>query len=448
MLHSTGENDTIAAIATAPGKSGIAIVKVSGPQSLSHVHRIFRSKKDPGFHERSMIYGHIADGETVIDDVLVCYMKAPFSYTCEHVVEIQSHGGYASAGTILSLLVENGARIAEPGEFTRKAFINGKIDLVQAESVMEIVAAEGREYLHRAEQLMDGSFSHRIETLLDELKKSASLVELNIDFLHQGLEAIHEKDLIHSIEKTIKTLDTMISSYTTARRIKDGIRVVIAGKVNAGKSSLFNTLLGKRRAIVNPEPGTTRDWIEEKIELEELPINLIDTAGIRKTPDTIESEGVKGTELLMRDADIIVYLTDVQEYNHDSFINETGDERYLHVLSKSDLLEARLKKQDRPYISSLTGEGIEKLITTLVEKAHSYTTNGYTSSLVLIERHKVELTYARNALKRARESIGTWSEEIISLELREAEKHIESILGRNIDYDVLDEIFKNFCIGK
>ena len=446
MLHYHGENDTIAAIATAPGKSGIAIVKINGPKSISLVHDIFTSNKDPGTHDRAMIYGHIVDNGTVIDDVLVCSMKAPHSYTGEDVVEIQSHGGYASAGAILKLLVCRGARIAEPGEFTKKAFLNGKMDLVQAEAVMEIISADGREYLHRAEQLMDGSFSHRIESLLDDLRKSASLVELNIDFLHQGLEAIHEKDLIESINKTIHSLETMISSYSTACRIKDGLKVVLAGKVNSGKSSLFNTFLGKRRAIVNEAPGTTRDWIEEKIELGGFPVNLIDTAGIRKTKDKIEHEGVKVTDLLMRNADIIVYLTDIHDYIPGT--NNIGDRRYIHVLSKADLAEARPVTKGQICVSSVTREGIDELIAELIKRSQECLTNGYSSSLVLIERHKVELTFALNALRKALESIGTWSEEIISLELRDAEKHIESILGKNIDSDVLDEIFKNFCIGK
>jgi len=446
MLHYYGENDTIAAIATAPGKSGIAIVKLNGPKSLSLVHDIFTSNKDPGVHDRSMIYGHIVDNGIIIDDVLVCSMKAPHSYTGEDVVEIQSHGGYASAGAILKLLVDRGARIAEPGEFTKKSFLNGKMDLVQAEAVMEIVSADGREYLHRAEQLMDGSFSHSIELLLDDIRKSASLLELNIDFLHQGLEAIHEKDLILSVEKTISTLEIMISSYSTARRIKDGIKVVLAGKVNSGKSSLFNAFLGKRRAIVNEAPGTTRDWIEEKIELDGIPINLIDTAGIRKTPDKIEHEGVKGTELLMRNADIIVFLQDINDSTPTS--KNVADQRYIHVVSKADMTKSRPVTNRHIYVSSVTREGIDDLILAIVKKSRGCLTNGYSSSLVLIERHKVELTFALDALKNALESIGTWSEEIISLELRDAEKHIESILGKNIDSDVLNEIFTNFCIGK
>ncbi|MBN1291246.1 MAG: tRNA uridine-5-carboxymethylaminomethyl(34) synthesis GTPase MnmE [Candidatus Latescibacteria bacterium] len=449
MLHYHGENDTIAAIATASGKSGIAIVKLSGSRSISLLRKIFKSRKNPEIHERSMIYGHIMDKTTYIDDALVCYMKAPFSYTGEDVVEIQSHGGNAAADTILSLLIEQGARIAEPGEFTKKAFLNGKIDLVQAEAVMQIVAADGREYLRRAEQLMDGSFSHNIEILIEKIKESASLVELNIDFLHQGLEAIHTKELVNTITNTLNSIETLILSYTSARRIKNGVRIVLAGNVNAGKSTLFNTLLGKNRSIVNPTPGTTRDWIEEKIELDGLPVNLVDTAGIRITPDTIEHEGVKGTERLIRDADIVVYLISADEYSLKANISPIShDERYINVITKADILPSINEIDNYILISSLTGFGLEKLKAQIIAKTRGYISNGYTSSIVLVERHKTELTKARDSLKRALKCIGTWSEEIISLELRDAEKHIESILGQNIDYDVLDTIFKNFCIGK
>jgi len=443
--------DTIAAVATATGKSGISIVRISGPDSLSVLKPLFRGKRKPEEHVREMLHGFIADGGEIIDEVLVVYMKAPRSYTGEDVVEIQCHGGHAAADAILEKATEHGARLAEPGEFTRRAFLNGRIDLVQAESVMEIVTAEGREHLRRAERLMDGAFSKRIDELLERLKHTMSLLELNIEFLHQGIEAVETAELGDSIRSIIGVLDTMITSYTTAKRIKNGLRVVLAGKVNAGKSSLFNTLLGRKRAIVNEAPGTTRDWLEERVEMDGLPVNLIDTAGIRETDDAIEREGVSVTERLLDDADIIVYLAEHTGHCPDTSRHLENRENVIRVLSKADVLSAEEKAESPPDVlpvSSLTGEGVPELRRMLSERARRLTRSAAGDSLVLVERHRMELLKAREALERALESVEHWSEEVTVLELKDARRHMESILGRNIELDVLDSIFNNFCIGK
>lgn len=442
------ENDTIAAIATAPGRAGIAVVKLSGPEAPAILQSLFRGKKDPAFFPRRMIHGCITDSSKTVDEVLVSLMKAPHSYTGEDVVEIQSHGGYAAAGAILALVIEKGARPAEPGEFTRRAFLNGRIDLTQAEAVMEIVAAEGKEHLRRAEKLMEGAFSLRIEKLLDELVHSASLTELNIDFLDQGLEAIPRKELKNSIEYTMKTLDTMLESYTAAQRIKNGLRVAITGKVNSGKSSLFNTLLGRKRAIVNERPGTTRDWIEEKIELSGLPINLIDTAGLRETDDEIEREGVDEAKRFLRDADIVISLEEPDEEHRPVENTPRESPKIIPVVSKSDILDKRSKNKEILYISSFTGEGIETLLDAIITLASPLINTGDSDSLVMVERHRMLLSEARDHLLGAIRSLDEWSEEITSLELREAQGKLEEIIGRNISFDVLDDIFKNFCIGK
>jgi len=448
MFHNLYGSDTIAAISTAPGKSGISIVKVSGPDSIKLVKKIFSSKKDPEFPERTMVYGHITENNEKIDEVLVCVMKSPHSYTGEDVVEIQSHGGYAAAETILGLLLKKGARLANPGEYTKRAFLTGKIDLAQAEGVMEVVSADNIEHLKNAEHLLEGSFSKQIDLLLSDLKKSASLLEFNIDFQDHGIETIRKKDIKKSIKKTNKSLDAMIASYKTAKRIKHGLNVVLAGKVNTGKSSLFNMILGKKRAIVNRKEGTTRDWLEEKIELDNVPINLIDTAGLRSTNDEIEREGVKETEKLLRKADIIVYLHDVKEmeYITDDIFNDTPE--HIHILSKSDLAGSIKKRTGLLAVSSKTREGIQTLLSKIEKRSKSLLRDGNSNSMVMVERHRIELSKAKKNLKRALSSIDTWSEEIISLELKEAEKHLEAVTGRNIDIDVLDEIFNNFCVGK
>jgi tRNA modification GTPase len=442
------QNDTIVAIATAPGRAGIAIVKISGPDSISILNSLFKGKKNPEFYPRRMIHGIINDLSQKVDEALVCFMKAPHSYTGEDVIEIQSHGGYASGSAILALVIGKGARPAEPGEFTKRAFLNGRIDLTQAEAVMEIVAAEGIEHLRRAEKLMEGAFSKRIETLIHELIHSASLTELNIDFLEQGLEAIPVMELKNSIEKTVETLDTMLESYTAAQRIKNGLRVAITGKVNSGKSSLFNALLGRKRAIVNERPGTTRDWIEEKIELFGLPINLIDTAGLRETEDDIEREGVDEAKRFLRDADIVISLNEHGDVHRIVENVSIESPKIIPVVSKADLLDKRKKNNEILSVSSLTGEGIESLIAEIVTYARPLINTGDIDSLVMVERHRLLLSGAREHLIEALQSLDTWSEEITALELREAQSSLEEILGKNISIDVLDDIFKHFCIGK
>ena len=447
MLHYPGDEDTIAALATATGRSGIAVVKVSGPESISLVNRIFKSPQNPEDHDRRMIYGHIMDNGEFIDDVLVCLMKGPQSYTGDDVVEIQTHGGSASAGITIGLLTDLGARIAEPGEFTKRAFLNGKIDLVQAEAVMEIVAAEGREYLKQAEHLMDGTFSARIEGILEKLRTSASLLELNIDFTDHGVEEIHPDELTRSLKSTIDTISSLIATYGTARRIKEGVRVVIAGKVNSGKSSLFNALLGKNRAIVNSTPGTTRDWIEEKIDLDGIPVNLIDTAGIRETPDDIEREGVEKAGNLIKNADIVLNLIEPAELPDNNHNSAPDANQHIFIVSKADLYD-KPAKSDHLFVSSQTGEGLSGLNTLLSERARSLTGYSTIDTMVLIDRHRRELEKAKTALDHAHNNIGSWSEEIISMDIAKAQKHIENILGKQIDIDILNEIFSHFCIGK
>jgi tRNA modification GTPase len=396
-----------------------------------------------------MIYTRLANTDGIIDEALVCYMKAPRSYTGEDVFEIQCHGGYASARAILSSLLSNGARAAAPGEFTKRAFLNGRIDLVQAESVMEIVSAESADHLRHAERLMDGTFSRRIEKILADLTLCLSLLELNIDFLHQGgIDAITRDELKQSINAIISTIDTMLSTYTTGKRIREGIKIVLAGNVNTGKSSLFNAILGRRRAIVNSTPGTTRDWIEEKIELGGVAVNLIDTAGLRLTEDDIEREGVTEAERLLGEADVVLYLIEGTETPIEQHKLEKSSARIIRVLSKSDLHDYLVTDNDSVAISSKTGDGISQLIDIMTAYARSTVGMEKIDNIVLIERHRSELLAAHTSLDRALDSIEHWSEEVTVFELNETKSHIEAILGRNIDIDVLDSIFSSFCIGK
>ncbi|MFC1489799.1 tRNA uridine-5-carboxymethylaminomethyl(34) synthesis GTPase MnmE [Candidatus Latescibacterota bacterium] len=448
MLSPHHISDTIAAISTAPGRSGISILKMSGPDAVNLVSGIFSNSNHPGFLKRVMVYGKVVDKTEHIDDVLVCVMKAPSSYTGEDVVEIQSHGGYAAAETILEILLTSGARLAGPGEFTKRAFLNGRLDLAQAEGVMEIVSADTREHLKNAEHLLEGAFSKQINELISALTKTASLLEYNIDFQDGSAESVQKDDIKDSLAETIIKLDAMITSYKTAKRIKYGLNVVIAGNVNAGKSSLFNKLLGRNRAIVNSTKGTTRDWLEEKIDLNGISVNLIDTAGIRHTEDEIEREGVQNTEKLLKKADFIIYLHDSRDADSLSELEIPDNEKYIILLSRCDLAKDIPPIEGVISVSSKTGVGIDRLISELTTRAKSLIKTGDTDSLVMVERHRIEITRARTSLKKALSSIDSWSEEIISLELSEALNHLEAVIGQNISIDVLDEIFKNFCVGK
>jgi len=444
MIRSTTKDDTIAAIATPQGKGGISIVRVSGQDSIPIVRKIFRGGRLSDDADRCMIYGHIVDGDETVDEVLVCVMKAPRSYTCEDVVEIQSHGGGAAARTILALVCKKGARYARPGEFTRRAFLNGRIDLVQAESVMEVVEARGREHLRQAERLMDGDFSKRIGKLIDDLQHSMVLLELNIEFLHQGHEAVREGELRSSIETVADSVRKMLATYAAGKRIRDGVTVVLTGKVNAGKSSLFNALLGRKRAIVHPEPGTTRDWIGETIELDGIEINLIDTAGIRPTVSEIEREGVTESIRLVDSADIVVSLTESTDRHRQP---GAGDPRTVEIVSKSDLVQ-HSPDDTTLFVSTVTGEGIENLKRTLARKALDLVRTNDNDAVVMLERHRHLLTLTLESLERAKASIAAWSEEITTYELNEAKRHLEDILGKNIDLGTLDALFSRFCIGK
>ncbi|MFC1551772.1 tRNA uridine-5-carboxymethylaminomethyl(34) synthesis GTPase MnmE [Candidatus Latescibacterota bacterium] len=441
-------SDTIAAISTAPGRSGISIVKISGPDAVKFVKSIFSNTKHPDFLKRAMIYGHIVDKTDHIDDVLVCVMKAPSSYTGEDVVEIQSHGGYAAAETILGILLKSGVRVAGPGEFTKRAFLNGRLDLAQAEGVMEIVSADTREHLKNAEHLLEGAFSKQIDALISSLTKTVSLLEYNIDFQDGNTESVLKGDIKDALRETIKTLDTMITSYKTAKRIKYGLNVVIAGNVNSGKSSLFNKLLGKNRAIVNSTKGTTRDWIEEKIDLGGMSVNLIDTAGIRHTEDEIEREGVRKTEKLLKKADLILYLHNAKDAASLPGNPHKDSQKQITLLSRCDLAPDVNALDGAIPVSSKTGTGIDRLTVELTKRAESLIKSGTTDALVMVDRHRIEIERARKNLKTALLSADEWSEEIISFEMTEALSHLEAVVGRNISIDVLDEIFRNFCVGK
>lgn len=447
MTASPLDRDTIAAVSTAQGRGGIAVVKISGPDSLSILRSVFSSRTEPARFPRRMIHGFVRDADgTTIDEALAVYMPGPRSYTGEDVAEIHVHGGYSAASESLSVVLLSGARPAEPGEFTKRAFLNGRIDLVQAEAVMEIVSAESREHLRRAESLLDGGFSRTIRHLLNHITQALARIELSIDFPDQDIEQSDHAEITARIKSASDMIDTLIDSHCTAEKIRHGITIAITGMVNAGKSSLFNALLGRRRAIIHDRPGTTRDWISERIELDGIPVNLVDTAGLRETDDDIERAGIAETERIIRDAEIIVYVLSPGEEPETASISPSSVS--IIITGKADLFPVGMRDTRYLAVSTFTGEGLHHLRAILSETCRNMISSSNDGTTVLVERHIRHLANARTHITASLAALESWSEEIAALELHAAEYDISSILGSHTDGAVLDEIFRSFCIGK
>lgn len=438
MLH----HDTIAAVATPQGSGGISVIKLSGPDSLALLLPHFHSSRRPPSHPREMIYGKIIRRDVVIDEALVCYMPAPRSYTGEDVVEIQTHGGNAAAAAVLDLLFEQGARPAEPGEFTLRAFLNGKIDLVQAESVRLITEAESAAALSGAEKLLEGSLSRTIDAMVESLTTAAAGIEARIEFGEEyDITGADDgfRDVLHG---KIARIDTLLRSFTGARKTLTGFRTVITGDVNVGKSSLFNALLGKKRSIVTARPGTTRDWIEARVEIGGILFTLVDTAGIRDTDDEIERAGVAESRRLVDEADIVIHILDPDDTT--PFVPAAACEKTILVRGKADLPGC-----DAPGaipVSPLTGAGMDTFTETLVTLARK-SISGPAPTVLLLERHRSHLDAAREALARA-VSDDSLPEECLILDLNDAIGELNAILGRDVSPDILDTVFAAFCIGK
>ncbi|MBC7189112.1 tRNA uridine-5-carboxymethylaminomethyl(34) synthesis GTPase MnmE [Candidatus Aerophobetes bacterium] len=460
------KQDTIAAISTPLGYSGIGIVRMSGEKSFSIAKKIFLpGKKRKMCWERSfkMHYGWIIDPRTkeVVDEVLLSLMKAPSTYTREDIVEINCHGGPVALRRVLDICLSQGARLAKPGEFTLRAFLNGRIDLSQAESVLDIVQAETEKSLKMAVNALRGSLSRTINHLRDKMVELLSCIEAEIDFCEEDIEILskHRKEKI--ISDLLRDIKELIEKAKTSQIYREGIKVVILGKVNVGKSSLLNSLLEKERAIVSTIPGTTRDTIEEMINIEGYPCRIIDTAGFCQVKDEVEKESIKRTLLSLKQADIVILMVDgsspleKQDFEIFSFVKELKKELIV-VINKIDLplkmdeeiLEKNFPSSPPVKISATRGINIEKLkekIKTLILKKLVPSSDEFMINL----RHKNLLEKAHMSLERAQKALKEkLSEEFIAVELREAIGYLDEITGRKLEGEVLERIFSNFCIGK
>ncbi len=457
------DNDTIAAVATPLGEGGISVIRVSGRNAFSVADKVFvgRSKlSDSPSHTAH--FGRILDGSgNFVDEVVAVTFRAPNSYTCEDVVELSCHGGYLVTHKVLQLMLSTGARSAEPGEFTKRAFLNGRLDLSQAEAVGDLIHSQSEAAYRSSIRQLSGELSRELKGVRDELLNLASLLELELDFSEEDVEFANRKTLENRMVGAIEVVDRLLASYAVGKIYREGVRVTIAGKPNAGKSSLLNVLLGEDRAIVNPTPGTTRDTISENISINGVLFRLTDTAGLRETADTIEHEGVERAQREAENADVVLLVMDYKEqyYNGtDPMYNRMADVcahtgiKLVKVWNKTDLYPAEAPRSPKDghvfYVSALKGDGIEYLRKGLLKLALSEQTNE-ASVVVTNARHRDALARSRKSLKMALETLKSGkSGEFVALDLRAGLNALGEITGEITTEDVLDNIFSKFCIGK
>lgn len=457
------KNETIAAISTAMGNAGISIVRVSGEDSISIVKKIFipfKQEKDiEKVKSHTVHYGNIIDEENVIDEVLIVIMRAPNTYTKEDVVEINCHGGILVTKKIFELLLKNGARCAEPGEFTKRAFLNGRIDLSQAEAVTDIINAKNNLALEASISQLKGNISKIIKEIREKIIYHIAYIEAALDDPeHIDLENYSDKLKI-DVKSILITLEGLLSTSDNGKIISEGIKTVILGKPNAGKSSLMNTLLGVDRAIVTDIAGTTRDTLEESMKLSELHLNIVDTAGIRETDDEVERMGVERSIKMASEADLTLYVVDASvamDENDNRIIKLISDKKSIVLLNKTDL-ECIVTRED---IIRITGEepieisakdriGINQLEDKIKEMFYtgmiSYNDEIYITNM----RHKEAMMEAVNSLEMVIESIdNNMPEDFYSIDLMNSYEILGSIIGESVEDDLVNEIFSKFCMGK
>ncbi|GAB6184262.1 tRNA uridine-5-carboxymethylaminomethyl(34) synthesis GTPase MnmE [Thermodesulfovibrio hydrogeniphilus] len=458
----SSEFDTIAAISTPLGEGGIGIIRISGPDAISIADRIFQSPKGINLHNvksHTIHYGFIIDLETNerIDEVLVSVMRAPNTYTKEDVVEINCHGGFIILKRILNIVIKQGARLAEPGEFTKRAFLRGRIDLSQAESVIDLIRAKTDEAQKIALEHLSGKLSQKINSLRDSLTRICAHVEAYIDFPEEDIDGLTEREIEDEIARIADEIKGLIEGYEEGKIYREGLTTAIVGKPNVGKSSLLNALLMKDRAIVTEIPGTTRDIIEEYVNIKGIPLKIIDTAGIRQAYDLVEAEGIKRTLKAIEDAELVLLVLDSSR-EIDSLdmeiIQKVKDKKVIVILNKKDIrskeftLPEELKNKPMVEMSALTGEGIDELKELIFNTSIS---NKYRQEGLVVTklRHKIALEKAFEALQSALKSfINKEPLEITAMFLREALSFLGQIVGIVTTEEILNLIFSEFCIGK
>lgn len=459
------ENDTIAAISTAPGEGGIGIVRISGVDAIDILDKIFISKKGRStkdFASYTMRYGHILDfnSREIIDEVIVSYMKSPNTYTREDVVEIYCHGGAVPVKRIMESVLLAGARLAEPGEFTKRAFLNGRIDLSQAEAVIDLIRSKTDKSSEAALKQLSGSLSKKLGTIRTRLIDIMSHIEASIDFPEDDVDEVLYDSLGKELVGIENEIDEMIRSADTGKILREGLNTVIIGKPNVGKSSLLNALLEENRAIVTDIPGTTRDIIEETLNIRGIPINIIDTAGIRETRDEVERIGVERTKEYYRKADLCIFILDSGDRltrEDEEIFSLVKDKKCIVLINKVDLPSCidreRVKELAKGKkvldISIKEGTGLESLKDEIVNMVYKGGIEISSDMMVTNVRHKDLLIKARRALAGSIEGIqGNVPLDLVSIDVRQCLEHIGEITGETVQEDIIDRIFSQFCIGK
>ncbi|HZK00154.1 MAG TPA: tRNA uridine-5-carboxymethylaminomethyl(34) synthesis GTPase MnmE [Tissierellaceae bacterium] len=456
--------DTIAAISSAVGEAGIGIVRLSGRDAINLANNIFKGINKPlvDAENRKMTYGHIIDNrnDQLVDEVLIVSMKAPHTYTREDVVEIYCHGGIIPVKKILDILLTNGARLAEPGEFTKRAFLNGRLDLSQAEAVIDIINAKTDKSHQVSMNQLEGSLSNKITAIRDKILSMIAHVEASIDFPEDDIEEITYEELEQIAAQVIDDLEKLLSTADRGKILRDGLNTVILGKPNVGKSSLLNALLRENRAIVTDIPGTTRDIIEEYLNIDGIPLKIIDTAGIRETEDLVEKIGVDRAKESVDLADLIIAIFDVsRELSDEDFkiIELIKDKKSLVLLNKTDLPNKYTKKhldellEGKEIISSsiINEIGLDILEDSIKRMFYAGELELDSTVVVTNIRHKNSLEKALKNIESAYEDIkASVPLDCIEVDLRDCWERLGEISGDTISEDILDKIFSQFCIGK
>lgn len=456
--------DTIAAIATPIGEAGLAVIRLSGPHALAVADRFFQpAGKNPmqpsAASTHTIHYGHIVRDGQEVDEVLLSVMRAPRTFTREDVVEITCHGGLLPAKMVLDTVLASGARLAHPGEFTRRAFLNGRLDLAQAEAVAELIHSRTELALRVANEQLAGKLSRRINELRDQMLQTLAHVEAHIDFPEEDIAPDTRQQLTARLERGVAFMDQLLRTANEGQLLRRGIRAAIIGRPNAGKSSLLNELLGHDRAIVSAIPGTTRDTIEETANIRGLPVVFIDTAGLREARDDIEVEGIRRSRQSLQRADFILHVLDASEplaQTDEDYLGEFAGKKRLLVRNKIDLpirlqLPSTLVPQPSPVcdVCCLTSQGIEHLKDAIKELVWSGEIKAEMLEVMLNSRHQDALTRARAATMRTLDALRAEATlELVALDLRIAVNAIGEIVGKTATEDLLDSIFSQFCIGK
>ena len=460
--------DTIAAIATSMTNSGIGIVRISGGESFSVIDRIYRSKDRKKILSQmpshTVHYGYIYDEDKVIDEVMVLIMRAPNSYTAEDTIEIDCHGGALVMKRILETVIKYGARIAEPGEFTKRAFLNGRIDLSQAESVIEVINAKNDFALKTSVDQLQGKLKNKITRIKDKILYEIAFIESSLDDPEHISKDGYSDKLNENIIKIIIELEQLMQTAEYGTVLKEGIDTVIVGKPNAGKSSLMNVLLGRDRAIVTDIEGTTRDVLEEQINLNGISLNLVDTAVIRETNDEVEKIGVNKAKEYLSKADLIIYTVDASteiDHNDEKILRQLKGHKVIVLLNKSDLRKKVSEKQIEDKLLSLEisfkilsvsakeQQGFEELKSIIQEMFFSKEIKVNDQIYITNIRHKNALCSARDSLRMVQKSIeDQMPEDFYSIDLRNAYEQLGYITGDSIGEDLVNEIFSKFCMGK